>query len=169
MSDQWSNSANDQNRMDPLLGTPGGGNVGDRSSSTASTGSGATGQTGSQGQQSTDTGTMDKAKEAMSSVQQKASEIGDQATTKADAGMEKAAGGLDSLASTLRDKGQSMGEGQVGNMATMAADKLESGAELLRSKDTDQLVSELEALIRKRPVESLLVAVGAGYLLSRAL
>jgi hypothetical protein len=112
---------------------------------------------------------MDKAKETMSNVQQKASEIGDQATSKADAGMEKAAGGLDSLASTLRDKGESMGQGQMGNMATMAATKLESGAEMLRSKDTDQLVTELETLIRKRPVESLLVAVGAGYLLSRAL
>jgi hypothetical protein len=112
---------------------------------------------------------MDKARDVVTNVQHKASEIGDQAASRADAGMDKAAHGLDSLASTLRERSQSMGEGQMGSMATMAADRLASGAEMLRAKDAEQMVTDLEALIRRRPVESLLVAVGAGYLLSRAL
>lgn len=102
-------------------------------------------------------------------VSSKASTIADQATTKADAGMEKAAGGLETLAGTLREKSGSMGGGQVQSIATTAADKLESGAEMLRQKDTDQLVSELEALVRRKPVESLLVAAGVGFLFSKAL
>lgn len=102
-------------------------------------------------------------------VSSKASTIADQATTKADAGMEKAAGGLETLAGTLREKSESMGGGQVQSIATTAANKLESGAEMLRQKDTDQLVSELEALVRRKPVESLLVAAGVGFLFSKAL
>jgi ElaB/YqjD/DUF883 family membrane-anchored ribosome-binding protein len=123
--------------------------------------SGIEGESGSSGK-------FDKAREAMSGVTEKASGIGGQATSKADAGIEKAAGGLESLATTLRDRGESMGEGQVGSLATAAAERMSSGAELLRGKDTDQMVTDLEALIRRRPIESLLVAAGIGYLISRA-
>lgn len=102
-------------------------------------------------------------------VSSKASAVADQATTKADAGMEKAAGGLETLAGTLREKTEAMGGGQVQSIATTAADKLESGAEMLRQKDTDQLVSELEALVRQKPAQALLVAAGVGFLFSKAL
>jgi ElaB/YqjD/DUF883 family membrane-anchored ribosome-binding protein len=40
---------------------------------------------------------------------------------------------------------------------------------MLRGRDSEQLISELESLVRSKPVESLLVAAGIGYLLSRAL
>jgi hypothetical protein len=100
---------------------------------------------------------------------QKVDSLADQATAKADAGMEKAASGMDTLAGAIRDKSQSMGGGQMQSMATMAADKIESGADMLRQKDTDQLVSELEALVRRKPVESLLVAAGIGYLFAKAM
>jgi ElaB/YqjD/DUF883 family membrane-anchored ribosome-binding protein len=124
--------------------------------------------------------TMDQAKETMQSVKEntdkvidtvgsKASEVGDRATQQADAGMEKAASGMDSLAGTLRDRGQSMEEGQLQSAAMTAADKLESGAEKLRQTDTDQLIAQLETMIRQRPVESLVVAAAAGYLFSKAL
>jgi len=110
----------------------------------------------------------DKAKEALSTVSEKATELTDQATSKADAGMEMAAGGLDSLADKVRKQGESMGEGQVATLATAAADRMQSGAEMIRSKDADQMMTDLEGLIRRRPVESLLVAAGIGYLISRA-
>jgi predicted nucleotidyltransferase len=44
---------------------------------------------------------------------------------------------------------------------------LESTGSYLREKDTDQLMSDIEALIRRKPVESLLVAAGAGFVLSK--
>jgi hypothetical protein len=76
---------------------------------------------------------------------------------------------MDSLAGTLRERGQSMEEGQLQSAAMTAADKLESGAEMLRQSDTDQLIAQLENMIRQKPVESLLIAGAAGYLFSKAL
>jgi hypothetical protein len=110
-----------------------------------------------------------KASELTDQASAKASQVGDQATARADQGLDIAAEKLHQGAEMLRDRSQSMGEGQMSNMATMAADRLDQGATFLRSKDTEQLITELEGVIRRRPVESLLVAVGAGYLLSRAL
>jgi hypothetical protein len=104
----------------------------------------------------------------MSTATQKATDVADQASIKIDAGMGKAAEGLGSLAQTLRDRSDSMPGGQVQAIAQSAADKIETGAELLRQKDTGELVADLEQLVRNRPVESLLVAAGVGFLLSRA-
>jgi len=115
------------------------------------------------------TGMLDQTKDAIGSARDQASGMTDQATAKADAGMEKAAGGMDALASTLRDKTDSMGQGTAQTMATAAADKLESGAELLRSTSTDQLVADIENFVRTKPVESLLIAFGVGYFLSKTL
>jgi hypothetical protein len=129
----------------------------------AGTSAGSTGSGSMQGQ------VKEQADKVISTATERASKVADQASSSADAGKERAAGGLDTLAGTIRDKSQSMGGGQVQTMATAAADKLESGAQMLRSQNTDQLVSELEALIRRKPVESLLVAAGAGFILSRAL
>jgi ElaB/YqjD/DUF883 family membrane-anchored ribosome-binding protein len=130
--------------------------------------------------QSMGSSTTDKAKDALGSAQEqadrvidtattKAAEIGDQATQKADIGKEKAASGLTTLAETLRDRSQSMGEGQLQSAAATAANKLESGAEMLRQKDTDELIADLEALVRRRPVESMIVAAAAGFFFSKAL
>jgi hypothetical protein len=111
----------------------------------------------------------DKAKHAVSTAQHKADEMAHQASQKADEGLDKAAIGLDKASDALRSRGESMGEGTVGQAATMAADRLEQGAQMLREKDTDQLVADLEDLIRRRPMESLLVAAGVGFLLSKAM
>lgn len=105
----------------------------------------------------------------ISTATSKIGDVASQAGEKADAGMEKAVSGMDSLAGTLRQKSESMGSGQIQSVATIAADKIESGAELLRGKDTDQLMNELEALVRRKPVESMLVAAGVGFILSKAL
>jgi hypothetical protein len=40
---------------------------------------------------------------------------------------------------------------------------------MLRGRDSEQMMSDLEELVRKKPLESLLVAAGVGYLISRAL
>jgi ElaB/YqjD/DUF883 family membrane-anchored ribosome-binding protein len=163
MSDQWSTGGRDNQTGGPYDETG--------ATNTAPTGmtpgagqfdAGATEGQGSMGQ------ATEKAKDVVTDVQHKAGELGNQATAKADAGMQKAAGGLDSLASTLREKSETMGGGQAQSLAATAAEKIEAGAEKLRSTDTDQMVSELESLVRRRPVESLLVAAGIGYLLSRA-
>lgn len=96
----------------------------------------------------------------------KASEVADRAQQAADQGMDQAASGLDMAAGTLRQQGEERG-GTVGNVATMAADRLEGASGYLRDKDTSQLVDDLEALVRRKPTESLLVAAGIGFVLSK--
>ncbi len=127
--------------------------------------------------------TTDKAKEAVGQAQQKAGsamdtakqktdQIADQAATKVDAGIDKAAGGLDKLADTIRGRAESSGESGASPLlsrATMVADKLDVTAQYLRGKDTDQLITDLEALVRRKPTQSMLVAAGVGFLLSKTL
>jgi ElaB/YqjD/DUF883 family membrane-anchored ribosome-binding protein len=133
------------------------------------------GQTGAQDQSG---GMMETAKEKVSQVSEqagsvlstakdRATQMGDQATSAADTGMDKAASGLDTVAGTLRDRGESMGGGSMASIASTAADKMEAGAQMLREKDTEQIVSDLEALVRRKPVESLAVAAGIGFVLSK--
>jgi hypothetical protein len=96
------------------------------------------------------------------------------AMAKMDAGIEKAAGGIDKLVDAIRDKGQDLGQssgatGTVGSVATAAADRLEGASQYLHQTDADRLMTDLEALIRRKPVESLLVAAGLGFVVAKAL
>lgn len=144
-------------------------------SGSGASGSGSFGSSSSSGSGSSgdDSGAVDKVigatAQKMGAISESMSGMTDQAASKADAGMEKAASGLDSLAGTIRDKSQSMGGGQMQSIATTAADKMESGAEMLRHTDSEQLISELEALVRRKPVESMLVAAGIGFLFAKAM
>lgn len=109
----------------------------------------------------------EQADRVIGTASQKAGSIADHASSTVDTGIERASTGLDSLADTIRGKSESLGGAQ--SAATAAAAKLESGAEMLRGQSSDQLVSELEALVRRKPVESMLVAAGVGFLLSKAM
>jgi len=143
---------------------------GSRSGSVSSFGSGdSPGSGGGSGSGAMQDQVKEQADKVISTATQKMSGFADQASSSADAGIERAAGGLDTLATTIRDKSQSLGNEQIGSIATAAADRLESGAEKLRGQNTDQLVSELESLVRRKPVESMLVAAGIGFVLSKAL
>ena len=95
-------------------------------------------------------------------------------TSKVDAGMGKAADGIDKLVGVVRDKGQQYGQssgaaGTVGSVATAAAGKLEGASHYLHQTDSDHLMTDLEALIRRKPVESLLVAAGVGFVFAKAI
>jgi ElaB/YqjD/DUF883 family membrane-anchored ribosome-binding protein len=107
-----------------------------------------------------------KAEEVGSKAQAKADEVGSKATEKADQGMDTAASGLSTAADKLRQQGEQQG-GKAATAATTVADKLEGASGYLREKDTDQVLTDLEDLVRRKPVESLLAAAGIGLLLSR--
>ncbi|HVL24355.1 MAG TPA: hypothetical protein VM450_09720 [Thermomicrobiales bacterium] len=108
----------------------------------------------------------DTARQKGEEAKQKASEVGHRAQDKADEGMDKAAAGLGQAADKLRAQGEQHG-GTMATAATRTADSLDSASHYLRDKDTDQLLSDLEALVRRKPVESMLAAAGIGFLLSR--
>ncbi len=106
--------------------------------------------------------TEDKAKEMTG----KAEEVGGKAQEKADQGMESAASGLGQAASKMREQGAQR-EGAVGTAAAKTADTLDSASQFLQNKDTAQLMDDVEAFVRQKPVESLLIAAGIGFVLSK--
>jgi len=114
--------------------------------------------------------TKQKATEATDAAKEKAGQLADQAGTKVDAGMDKAAGGLDKAADMLRGKGEQAEDPSAAlpSAATKAAERLDAASGYLKDKDSEQLIADLEALVRRKPVESLLVALGAGFLVSKA-
>lgn len=98
----------------------------------------------------------------------KIDDLGASAQAKADEGLDAAASGLGQAADTLREQGEGRG-GAAGTAATRAADALDSASTYLRDKDSDQLLTDLEELVRRKPVETLLAAAGIGFVLSKLL
>lgn len=91
-----------------------------------------------------------------------------QAEEKTDAGMQKSAEGLKKAADMTRSMTEDR-SGPVGTIGSQAADVIEKGAGYLEQGDTERMIQDLEAMVRRRPMESLLVAAGAGFLLSKAM
>ncbi|MEJ7837580.1 MAG: hypothetical protein WKF81_02130 [Thermomicrobiales bacterium] len=142
--------------------------TGDRSSSSAKDkGQEAVSTAKDKGQEAVSTA-KDKGQEAVSTAKDKASEVSGQAQDKADQGMTKAGDSIGQAADALRQRGEGT-SGAMGTAATTAADTLDSAGSYLREKDTDQVLKDLEDLIRRKPVESLLIAAGAGFVLSKIL
>lgn len=94
--------------------------------------------------------------------------LAQQAEQKAEAGLQKSAEGLKKAADMARSATEDRG-GPVGTVGSQAAVVLDKGANLLEKGDTEQIIQDLEALIRRRPMESLLVAAGAGFIVSKAM
>lgn len=96
----------------------------------------------------------------------KVSEASDKAQDKVDQGMDQAAAGLNQAADKVRQQSGD-NHGTMGTMATKAADMMDNASQFLRANDTDDLMNELESLVRQKPVESMLVAAGAGFVLAK--
>lgn len=109
---------------------------------------------------------VDQASQKGQQAKQKASQAAGMAEERADQGMDKAASGLDQAADKVRQQGSQQG-GSMGTAATKAADTMDSASSYLRSTDTDQIMNDLESMIRRKPTESLLAAAGVGFVLSK--
>ncbi len=153
---------------DPLASTPGRTDVPLTEPLDRENDSAMSGQAGSKADQAKDKAgqAKDKAEDVAGKAQEKASEAGEQMHAKTDQGIDTAASGLEQAAGMLRQQGEQR-EGAIGSAATKTADTLETASTYLHEKDTDQLVSDLEALVRRKPVESVLVAAGIGFVLSK--
>jgi ElaB/YqjD/DUF883 family membrane-anchored ribosome-binding protein len=127
-----------------------------------------TGQSGQQQDDAYATGQQaaDGVKQKGQQAKEKVDETAHMAQDRADQGMHRAAEGLDQAAGMIRERGGQQG-GTMGSMATTAADGLDKASTYLRDKDTDQLMGDLEAYIRQNPTQSLLIAAGVGFVLSK--
>ena len=111
-----------------------------------------------------------KAKESLSdaakTVKDKTQEFGRDAMNKIEENRVSAAGALHNAASTLHQKAEKMPNGP--DMAHSAADRVEAVASYLQGHDTQQMMADVEAVVRRNPGPSLLVAGALGFLIGRA-
>jgi vacuolar-type H+-ATPase subunit E/Vma4 len=76
---------------------------------------------------------------------------------------------LTGLAGTLREKTEPLGtESPVANVATKAADALHQTGSYLQESTPDDWMGDLKQLISRKPLESVLLAAGLGYMAARA-
>ena len=95
----------------------------------------------------------------------KAQELGTAAAEKV-GGTTKAVGEkMSSLAGTIRESAPQ--EGTFGSAAQSVANQLENAGSYLQDKTFDNMARDVTELIRRYPMQSLLIGLGIGYLFSR--
>jgi ElaB/YqjD/DUF883 family membrane-anchored ribosome-binding protein len=109
----------------------------------------------------------DSAREMTSTAREKVSQATTQAADTVDSTMNTTGQKMHDLAQTVRQKAPE--GGTIGNIAASAADVLDRSGSYLQETDVRTLQSDLEDLIRRRPLESLLIGAGVGFLLARGL
>jgi ElaB/YqjD/DUF883 family membrane-anchored ribosome-binding protein len=109
----------------------------------------------------------DKAQQAASDAKEKAQQIGNQVADRADAATTTVGEKMSDAASALRQNAPT--SGPIADAADTAADTLQRAGSYLQEQDLSDMRADLENLIRRHPVESLLVGFGVGYLLARGM
>ncbi len=107
-----------------------------------------------------------KAQDIASDVAQRAREAASNLQEKASGAVSSVGDSMSSLAGTLRQ--QAPNEGMMGTAASTVADTLESGGRYLSQHDFGAMVDDLGGIIRSRPVASICVAFGLGWLAGMA-
>jgi ElaB/YqjD/DUF883 family membrane-anchored ribosome-binding protein len=111
--------------------------------------------------------TFDAARDKAADLANQAQQVGSQVADKADAATTTVGEKMTDVAQTIRDKAPV--SGPVADAADTAADTLQRAGTYLRDQDLADMRSDLEGLIRRHPIESLLIGLGVGYLLARSM
>jgi len=106
----------------------------------------------------------DKTDGAVASMSAKAREFGATAAKKANQAAPVIGEKMKSLASVIREKARR--EGKIGTTATKVASGLESASSYLQEKKFDHLGEDFRGLVRRYPLQSVLVGLGLGFLLA---
>jgi hypothetical protein len=106
-----------------------------------------------------------KAREMASNVSEKAQTVGSAVAEKTDDAISAVGSGMTSLAGTIREKGPH--SGMLGSAASGVASGLQASGEYLREHGMGDMLSDLTGVIRRYPIQSLLVGFGMGFLLAR--
>ena len=110
----------------------------------------------------------DKLDNAAAAAKQKVSEAGRQASDQLDEKRETAADALHSTASAIHEKAENLPGGEtVENLAHSAADKLETTAGYIRKHDFSAMFSDIQNVLKRNPVPSVLIAASIGFLIGR--
>jgi len=106
-------------------------------------------------------------KDKAQQVADKAQDLGAQAVDRADDATTTVGGKMTDVAQTIRENAPS--SGPIANAAGTAADTLEQAGSYLKEQDLSDMRADVEGIIRRYPVQSLLVGLGVGYLLARSM
>jgi len=106
-----------------------------------------------------------KAREMASNVSEKAQNVASTVAEKTDDAISSVGSGMTSLAGTIREKGPH--SGMLGSAATRVAGGLQTGGEYLREHGMGDMFNDLTGVVRRYPIQSLLVGFGIGFLLAR--
>jgi len=106
----------------------------------------------------------DKVAGVVASVSAKAQEFGATAAKKANEAAPVIGEKMESLATSIRERAPR--DGRLGTATTKVAEGLESASYYLKEKKFDYLGEDLRGLVRRYPLQSLLVGFGLGLLLA---
>ncbi len=109
----------------------------------------------------------DRAKDAASAVQERAEHAASYVGQKAEDATSAVGGSLKSLSQTIRETSPS--SGMMGSASSAVADSLERTGRYLEEEGLSGMADDITDLIRRNPIPSLLVGVGIGFLLARAM
>jgi len=95
----------------------------------------------------------------------KAQELGTAAAERVGSATKVVGEKMSSLAGTLR--GNAPQEGTIGSAAQTVANQLDNAGSYLQDNTFENMARDVTGLIRRYPIQSLLIGVGIGYLFSR--
>jgi len=110
---------------------------------------------------------IDKVKDAASHAGEAISSAASAVGQKAEDAVGAVGGGIQNLAGQVRDTGPR--EGMLGTATRTVADTLEGTGKYLEDKNLHGMVDDVTGLIKRNPVPAVLLAVGFGFLVGRAL
>ena len=109
----------------------------------------------------------DKAKSAASSAMHSAEGAASYVGQKAGDATTAVGGSLKSLGSTIREN--TPGKSMVSDASCAVADTLESAGRYLEDEGLSGISEDMTNMIRRNPIPALLIAVGVGFLMARAM
>jgi ElaB/YqjD/DUF883 family membrane-anchored ribosome-binding protein len=109
----------------------------------------------------------EKVKEAATHTGQAISSAASAVGQKADDLTASAGSGTRSLAGTVREQGPE--SGMLGKASHAVADALEQSGRYLEQKQLSGMVEDIGEMIRRNPLPAVLIGVGIGFLLGRAM
>lgn len=112
-------------------------------------------------------GAYDKLKEAGGHMGDAASSAASAAGRQAENLTERAGQGMQSLAGTVREQGPQ--GGMLGSATRGVASGLEQAGKYIEDKNLSGMADDLTSLIKNNPIPALLLGLGVGFLLGRAI
>jgi hypothetical protein len=108
-----------------------------------------------------------KAGEVASAVGNKASEVASTVGHKAEDATAAVGSGMQTLADKVRDN--TPHEGMLGTASRGVADAIDNAGKYVEDKNLSGMMDDVTGLIKRNPVPALLLGLGIGFLIGRAL